>query len=82
MVIFLPTEIQIVVFLTTENQKKDKQMLAKDEETKKQLTEKDKQVEQMSKDMLAKDEENEEMRQELARLRALVAAPAEGVPEV
>ena len=38
--------------------------------------------EQMSKDMLAKDEENQEMRQALARLRAQVAPPAEGVPEV
>ena len=29
-----------------------------------------------------KDEENQEMRAELARLRAQVAAPAEGVPDV
>ena len=40
------------------------------------------QVEQMGKEMLAKDEENQEMRAELARLRAQVAEPAEGVPDV
>ena len=47
------------------------------------------QVEQMSKEMVAKDEKTgqllaqvEQMSEELARLRAQVADPAEGVPEV
>ena len=45
------------------------------DETKKLLEEKDEQHKVVL-------EENEEMRQELARLRAQVAPPAEGVPEV
>ena len=46
-------------------------------------------MEQMSKEMVAKDEETgqllaqvEQMSEELARLRAQVVDPAEGVPEV
>ena len=61
-----------------------KKMLAdKDESHKAALEKKDDEHQAETKRLLkAKDEENQEMRAELARLRAQVAAPAEGVPDV
>ena len=50
----------------------------KDEENQK----KDEEHNQTKRLLTEKDEENQEMRAELARLRAQVAAPAEGVPKV